>query len=100
MSSLISIECAVGCVGRAIYGKEWISSLTDDEKRLIKEYVERPANSMAREPSSIMPGMITYMSLEGGNHQWEVYSGKLALDAEIKRALNKRKRMQLPNPQS
>jgi hypothetical protein len=70
------------CVGRAIYREKWISSLTDDERDLIAEL--RPVNA-----SSIIPGMITYMSTEGG--RW--HSSNPAFDAEIKRALRRQKRM-------
>jgi hypothetical protein len=97
MSSLISIDDAVECAGRANYGKEWIVSLTDSEKRQIKEHNERGANAeLKNEPSSIIPGMITYTGTDGGRKGfWPSSEEKLTLGALNKLKVFKEQRKQI-----
>jgi hypothetical protein len=86
--SFISIDDAVARVGRAKFGERWIGWLTEDEDWLYRRYVEGTA---AREASSIIPGMITFMSTEGGIRRWDWPD---ALRKEIELARNQHDRME------
>jgi hypothetical protein len=90
MLSLISIERAVECMGRAIFREHWIGALTEDEDWYRRRYIEGSANpEIKNEPSSIIPGMITYMSTEGGKKGFfplfEVQSAALREKIELAR---------------
>jgi hypothetical protein len=80
----ISVDYALVWVARAMYGKDWISPPTKYEQDLVEEYGERPANA-----SSIIPGMITYTSAEGGNRRWGERPNASRLADEIEQALHR-----------
>ena len=89
MSSPIRNDAAFYCVGRAIYGKDWIGSLTEYEKRLIRRYVKGSTNTASA--SSIIPGSISYWV---GNRRWPDTISP-ALVEEIERARERSERLRL-----
>ena len=74
---LISMDDAIGRVGSAIYGDEWIGSLTKREIWLIERYVE---GSSTTNRCSIMPGLIRY---DVAGRSWAEFPGDPALVAEV-----------------
>lgn len=72
-------------VGRAIYGDDWISSLTERRKWLVERYVDGRSQSGAL--ASNMPGQTTY---DVAGCKWAEYPGSPALLAEATSARDRR----------
>jgi hypothetical protein len=82
--SRVSMNEAVGRVGAAIYGAQWIGALTERERWLIARYVDGSSKPQA---SSIVSGMVSYTV---GGHRWAELPVDPALVAEVERALDRR----------
>uniref|UniRef100_UPI003F96E4D8 hypothetical protein n=1 Tax=Rhodoblastus sp. TaxID=1962975 RepID=UPI003F96E4D8 len=72
-------------VGRAIYGDDWISSLSERQKWLVERYVDGRSQSGAL--ASTMPGQTTY---DVAGCKWAEYPGSPALLAEATSARHRR----------
>lgn len=80
----ISIDDAARRVGRAMFGDEWINTITPREIWLIERYVEGRSRG---EGSSILSRSVVW---EMGGRRWSEYPSDPALVAEVERARDKR----------
>ena len=81
----ITIDAALEDVGRAIYGDDWIGSLTDREDWLIRRYVEGVVPTV--EASSIMPSSVRWVI---AGRPWAEYPGDQKLVNEVEQARDRR----------